>query len=51
MDELEKESLTELRVTDLKDTSPMKLTCRQKAVKFAIKGNVVHFKRVFRLIL
>ena len=43
MDDLEKESLTNLRVTNLNEETPEKLTCRQKATKYAIKGNVVHF--------
>ena len=42
MDDLENESLTELRVTNVsEDKTPSKLTCRQKATKLAIKGNEI----------
>ena len=42
MDNLENESLTELRITNAnEDNNPAKLTCRQKATKFAIKGNEI----------
>ena len=42
MDDLEKESLTELRVTDVyEDITSEKITCRQRTTKFTIKGNVI----------
>ena len=42
MDDLEKESLTKLRVTDVyEDITSEKITCRQKTTKFTIKGNVI----------
>ena len=40
MDDLEKESLTGLQVTNVKHYEPPELTFRQKTTKFAIKGKV-----------
>ena len=41
MDDLEKKSLTGLTVNNVNEETSEKLTCRQKTIKYAIKGNVI----------